>query len=72
MPSLDDYQGQTPAWCPGCGNFGILNAVKNTLVALGIEPHQVSIKAKTGEGVDAVGKGEAIRADAVVLIEPLV
>jgi 2-C-methyl-D-erythritol 2,4-cyclodiphosphate synthase len=40
--------------------------------ALGIEPHQVSIKAKTGEGVDAVGKGEAIRADAVVLIEPLV
>jgi 2-C-methyl-D-erythritol 2,4-cyclodiphosphate synthase len=39
--------------------------------ALGIEPHQVSIKAKTGEGVDGVGKGEAIRADAVVLIEPL-
>lgn len=39
--------------------------------ALGIEPHQVSIKAKTGEGVDAVGKGEAIRADAVVIIEPL-
>jgi 2-C-methyl-D-erythritol 2,4-cyclodiphosphate synthase len=39
--------------------------------ALGIEPNQVSIKAKTGEGVDAVGKGEAIRADAVVLIEPL-
>jgi 2-C-methyl-D-erythritol 2,4-cyclodiphosphate synthase len=39
--------------------------------ALGIMPEQVSIKAKTGEGVDAVGKGEAIRADAVVLIEPL-
>ncbi|HET9177806.1 MAG TPA: 2-C-methyl-D-erythritol 2,4-cyclodiphosphate synthase [Terriglobia bacterium] len=39
--------------------------------ALGIEPQQVSIKAKTGEGVDAVGRGEAIRADAVVLIEPL-
>ena len=38
---------------------------------LGITPEQVSIKAKTGEGVDAVGKGEAIRADAVVLIEPL-
>ncbi|HXH48965.1 MAG TPA: 2-C-methyl-D-erythritol 2,4-cyclodiphosphate synthase [Terriglobia bacterium] len=39
--------------------------------ALGIQPEQVSIKAKTGEGVDAVGKGEAIRADAVVLIELL-
>ena len=40
--------------------------------ALGIAPEQVSIKAKTGEGVDAVGKGEAIRADAVALIEPVV
>ncbi len=39
--------------------------------SLGILPDQVSIKAKTGEGVDAVGKGEAIRADAVVLIESL-
>ncbi|HEX5412161.1 MAG TPA: 2-C-methyl-D-erythritol 2,4-cyclodiphosphate synthase [Terriglobia bacterium] len=39
--------------------------------ALGIEAQQVSIKAKTGEGVDAIGRGEAIRADAVVLIEPL-
>lgn len=39
--------------------------------ALGILPEQVNIKAKTGEGVDAVGRGEAIRADAAVLIEPL-
>jgi len=46
--------------------------MKEKLAAtLGIEVQQVSIKAKTGEGVDAVGKGEAIRADAVVLIEPL-
>jgi len=28
MPSLDDYKGQTPAWCHGCGNFGILKAFK--------------------------------------------
>ena len=47
-------------------------AMKEKLAdALGIDPGQMSIKAKTGEGVDAVGKGEAIRADAVVLIEPL-
>lgn len=44
---------------------------ENLAEALGIGAQQVSIKAKTGEGVDAVGKGEAIRADAVVLIEPL-
>jgi len=35
---------------------------------LGLDPGQVSVKAKTGEGVDAVGRGEAVRADAVALI----
>lgn len=33
-----------------------------------IDLAQVSVKAKTGEGVDAVGERRAIRADAVVLI----
>jgi 2-C-methyl-D-erythritol 2,4-cyclodiphosphate synthase len=37
--------------------------------ALGIKPQQVSVKAKTGEGVDAVGQGEAVRADAIALIK---
>jgi len=36
--------------------------------ALGLNAGQVSVKAKTGEGVDAVGRGEAVRADAVALI----
>ncbi len=36
--------------------------------ALGLEPAQVSVKAKTGEGLDAVGRGEALRADAVALL----
>ncbi|HMD95733.1 MAG TPA: 2-C-methyl-D-erythritol 2,4-cyclodiphosphate synthase [Terriglobia bacterium] len=36
--------------------------------ALGIRPDQVSVKAKTGEGMDAVGHGEAVRADAVALV----
>jgi len=36
--------------------------------AAGIDLEQVSVKAKTGEGVDAIGESEAIRADAVVLI----
>ncbi len=25
-----------PEWCPGCGNFGILNAVKNVVLDLGL------------------------------------
>ncbi len=36
--------------------------------ALGLNTGQVSVKAKTGEGVDAVGRGEAVRADAVALV----
>ena len=39
--------------------------------AIGIEASRVSIKGKTNEGVDAVGRGEAIAAHAV-LLEPAV
>ena len=43
---------------------------KKVARALGLRPEQVSVKAKSGEGLDAVGRGEAVRADAVALIEP--
>jgi 2-C-methyl-D-erythritol 2,4-cyclodiphosphate synthase len=36
--------------------------------ALALQPGQVSVKVKSGEGLDAVGRGEAVRADAVALI----
>ena len=36
--------------------------------ALGVEPSRVSVKGKTNEGVDAVGRGEAIAAHAVALL----
>jgi len=36
--------------------------------ALGIDRNRVSIKGKTNEGVDAVGRGEAIAAHAVALL----
>lgn len=39
--------------------------------ALGIEHERVNLKAKTAEGLGAVGRGEAIAADAVVLIAAL-
>jgi 2-C-methyl-D-erythritol 2,4-cyclodiphosphate synthase len=37
--------------------------------ALGVEAERVSIKAKTAEGIGAVGEGAAVEARAVVLIE---
>ena len=49
MSTLEDYQGQTPAWCPGCGNFGILNTFKRAVVELGMEPHQFTIVSGIGQ-----------------------
>jgi len=37
--------------------------------ALQIKPAQISLKAKTNEGVDAVGRGEAIAAQAIATLE---
>lgn len=49
MPSLDDYKGQRPAWCPGCGNFGILKAFKEAMVDAALEPHQFVIVSGIGQ-----------------------
>ncbi|MCX8198127.1 MAG: thiamine pyrophosphate-dependent enzyme [Candidatus Micrarchaeota archaeon] len=39
-------------WCPGCGDFGILIALKGALVKLGIEPHQTVVVS----GIGCAGK----------------
>jgi 2-oxoglutarate ferredoxin oxidoreductase subunit beta len=49
MVTMADYDGLKPAWCPGCGNFGILAAVKKALVELNLEPHQVLIVSGIGQ-----------------------
>jgi 2-C-methyl-D-erythritol 2,4-cyclodiphosphate synthase len=41
---------------------------KKLAQALSLDAGQVSVKAKTGEGLDAVGRGEAVRADAIALV----
>jgi 2-C-methyl-D-erythritol 2,4-cyclodiphosphate synthase len=42
---------------------------ENLAKILNVENGCVSVKAKTGEGLDAVGRGEAITAQAVILLE---
>jgi 2-oxoglutarate ferredoxin oxidoreductase subunit beta len=49
MPTSEDYKGQVPAWCPGCGNFQILSAIKQALVELGIEPWEVLVVSGIGQ-----------------------
>ena len=40
--------------------------------ALGIDPARVSVKGKTNEGLDAIGRGEAIAAHAVALLRSMI
>lgn len=47
--TIDDYVGPKPAWCPGCGNFGILSALKKAFVELHIEPHRILIVSGIGQ-----------------------
>lgn len=49
MPTLNDYKGQVPAWCPGCGNYGILKAFKEAFVEMEVEPHQFLIVSGIGQ-----------------------
>ena len=50
MVTLQEYKSDVPnAWCPGCGNFGILQAVKKALVDLNLEPHQILFVSGIGQ-----------------------
>ncbi len=49
MVTMSDYTGLKPAWCPGCGNFGILRALNKALVEMEIEPHQVLLVSGIGQ-----------------------
>src|SRR5213595_1017302 len=40
--TVKDFKGKAdPDWCPGCGDFGVLNALKTAVAELGLLPHEV-------------------------------
>ena len=50
MVTSEDFQSDDPiAWCPGCGNFSILKALKQALVDLQQEPHELVIVSGIGQ-----------------------
>ncbi|HEY5494586.1 MAG TPA: thiamine pyrophosphate-dependent enzyme [Candidatus Anoxymicrobiaceae bacterium] len=49
MVTLAELKGQKPAWCPGCGNFGILTAFRKAVVEEGWEPWQFTIVSGIGQ-----------------------
>ena len=40
---------EKPEWCPGCGNFIILKALKEAIVQQGLEPHRILIVSGIGQ-----------------------
>ena len=47
--TMDDYKsGTKPTWCPGCGDFGVLNAVYNSLKTQGYAPENVVLVSGIG------------------------
>ncbi len=49
MVTALDYKSIPPAWCPGCGDFGVVNALKKTLVALEKEPNDILMCSGIGQ-----------------------
>jgi 2-oxoglutarate ferredoxin oxidoreductase subunit beta len=47
--TAEDYKsGVKPTWCPGCGDFGVLNAVYNSLRTKGYAPQDVVLVSGIG------------------------
>jgi 2-oxoglutarate/2-oxoacid ferredoxin oxidoreductase subunit beta len=47
--TVEEYKsGVKPTWCPGCGDFGVLNAVYNALRAKGYAPENVVLVSGIG------------------------
>jgi 2-oxoglutarate ferredoxin oxidoreductase subunit beta len=49
MSNAADFKnGIKPNWCPGCGHFGIQNAIQQAVANAGLKPHQLSIVSGIG------------------------
>lgn len=47
--TVEEYKsGTKPTWCPGCGDFGVLNAVYNAMRAKGYDPKDVVLVSGIG------------------------
>lgn len=49
MRSLKIFESDTkPVWCPGCGHFSVLAALKSAAAALDLEPHKIVVTSGIG------------------------
>ena len=51
MATAKDFSNDIrPTWCPGCGDYGIWNALKRALPNAGLQPHEVIVVTGIGCG----------------------
>ncbi len=44
-----DYKsGRKPVWCPGCGDYGVLNSIFSSLAAIQLEPDRLVVVSGIG------------------------
>ena len=41
LKASDFKSGTNPDWCPGCGDFGVLNSLQRACAELGLQPHKI-------------------------------
>jgi 2-oxoglutarate ferredoxin oxidoreductase subunit beta len=41
LKASDFKSGVNPDWCPGCGDFGVLNSLQRACAELGLQPHKI-------------------------------
>ena len=50
MPTAQDFKSNDLiTWCPGCGDFGILNALKKALAVSGMQPKDILLVSGIGQ-----------------------
>lgn len=53
MVDVQDYGSFETAWCPGCGNFQLLKALKQAFVACDLRPQDVALFSGIGQAAKA-------------------
>jgi 2-oxoglutarate ferredoxin oxidoreductase subunit beta len=53
MVDVNEYGTYETAWCPGCGNFAIIEQVKRALAESGLAPHEVLFVSGIGQAAKA-------------------
>lgn len=45
---MQDFKTEKPTWCPGCGDFGVLNAMQKAAINLGLAPEDIVVVSGIG------------------------